>query len=93
MWLATESELMPALVALPLTSVTGLPKSLPSIRNCTVPLGVPEPGALAATLAVKVTVCPGSDVVAEGTKLVVVLSWLTAWVSVPSLAPKLAAPL
>ena len=34
---------MAALVALPLTSVTGLPKSLPSIRNCTVPVGVPEP--------------------------------------------------
>ena len=57
MWLATESELMASLVALPSTSGTGLPKSVPSIRNCTVPAGVPEP-VVGATVAVKVTDWP-----------------------------------
>ena len=35
-----------------------LPKFVPSIWNCTVPVGVPEPGGLAATVAVKVTDWP-----------------------------------
>jgi hypothetical protein len=45
-------------VAEPEANVTGEPKALPSIENCTVPLGVPTPGATAATVAVKLTACP-----------------------------------
>ena len=50
-------EVLPE-VAEPATSVTGDPKLLPSTENCTVPLGVPAPGAMAATVAVKLTACP-----------------------------------
>jgi len=49
--------IVPEVATLP-ASVTGVPKLLPSIANCTVPLGVPFPGASAVTLAVKLTVCP-----------------------------------
>ncbi len=34
---------------------TGLPALMPSIWNCTVPLGVPAPGAPMLIVAVKVT--------------------------------------
>jgi hypothetical protein len=47
-------EMLPD-VAQPETSVTGEPKALPSILNCTVPVGVPVP---AVTLAVKLTAWP-----------------------------------
>jgi hypothetical protein len=50
-------EMVPE-VAEPETSVTGEPKLLPSIANCAVPVGVPDPGATAATLAVKLTTWP-----------------------------------
>ena len=49
---------MGSLRAVPETSVMGAPKSEPSIRNWTVPVGVPEPGESAATVAVKVSVSP-----------------------------------
>ena len=46
---------MAVLVALPLTRATGLPKLLPSLWNCTVPVGVP---LVEVTLVVKVTAWP-----------------------------------
>ena len=41
----------------PLTSVTGLPKLMPSTSNCTVPAGLPCPDA-AVTVAVNVSGSP-----------------------------------
>ena len=46
---------------------------VPSL-NVTVPVGVPEPGEAAATVAVKVTDCPTTDGFEEEPKLVVVLA-------------------
>ena len=80
--------------AVPPESVT-LPRSSPVVvsKKSTLPVGVPEPGALAVTVAVKVTAWPKLDVLADGTTLVVVLSLLTVWVSVPVLARKMVFPL
>ncbi|MDE3229382.1 MAG: hypothetical protein KGO05_05845 [Chloroflexota bacterium] len=81
-----------AVVAPPLVvTLTGLP-ALPSITNCTVPVGVPAPGAVTLTVAVKVTVWPNDEGLAEEVRAVVVLAWLTVWVSVPALPVKLASP-
>ena len=52
---------------------------LPSITNWTVPVGVPDPGGPAVTVAVKVTVCPLPDGLADDTTLVVVPSLFTVW--------------
>jgi hypothetical protein len=42
--------------------------------NCTVPLGVPDPGAVALTVAVNVTGCPNTDGFEREVTDVVVLS-------------------
>jgi hypothetical protein len=50
-----------------------------SLRNCTVPVGVPDPGLSTVTVAVNVTASPS---LAEGlleVRLVVVLAALTVW--------------
>src|SRR5437773_1390824 len=57
-WLPVASEDMAPLVAAPPDKLTGRPKSAPSILNCTVPVGVPDPGAVALTVAVNVTDWP-----------------------------------
>src|SRR2546429_683543 len=44
-----------------LARVTGLPNADPSTKNCTVPVGVPAPGATGATLAVKLTGRPHDE--------------------------------
>ena len=49
---------------------------VPSMK-VTEPVGVPLPGALALTVAVKVTDRPKSDGLAEETTVVFVVSWLT----------------
>ena len=41
-----------------LLTLTAPPALLPSMVNCTVPVGVPAPGAVTAMVAVKVTFCP-----------------------------------
>jgi hypothetical protein len=50
-------EMLPE-VAKPDDNVTGEPNALPSMLNCTVPAGVPDPGEAAVTFAVKLTDCP-----------------------------------
>ena len=45
-------------VAVPLFKVAGAPRLLVPSLNCTVPVGVPEPGITAETVAVNVTGCP-----------------------------------
>ena len=71
---------MAALVALPLVSVTGLPKGEPSIENWTVPVRVPAPGDTAFTVAVKVTDWPNTEGLTDEVTVVVVLAGLTVWV-------------
>jgi hypothetical protein len=62
--------------------------------NCTEPLGVPAPGAVALTVAVKVTDCPKTDGFAEEPTAVVVFALLTVWVRGGDVLPvKLPPPL
>ena len=61
----------------------------------TVPVGVPEPGVAADTVAVNVTTCPKADGLLVELTVVVLESWLTTCgdVSVPELILKLLSPL
>ena len=66
----------------------------PPSWKVTVPVGVPEPGGLAVTVAVKVTLWPATEGLTEELSAVVVASWLMVWVSVAEvLVRKLASPL
>src|SRR3954463_5126245 len=55
----------------------GAPKFEPSITNCTVPVGVPVPGAITEIVAVNVTFCDGLDGLADEVTPVVVLALAT----------------
>jgi len=60
----------------------------------TVPVGVPVPGAVAVTVAVKVTDCPKTEGLTEELTAVVVLALLTVCVKLDeALALKLPSPL
>src|SRR5438128_11788015 len=60
----------------------------------TVPVGVPVPGAVAVTVAVKVTDWPETEGLTEEATAVVVLAALTAWVKFGEVLPlELASPL
>ena len=48
-----------------------------------VPVGVPEPGELDTTVAVKVTFCPVTEGFTDEVIVVVVVSWFTVWMQVP----------
>ena len=90
----TASELVPPLVALPPLNDTGLPKFEPSILNCTVPLGVPAPGAVAPTVTVKLTFCPKTDGVSDELTMLAVLALFTVCVkSADVLVRKFPSPL
>jgi hypothetical protein len=52
----------------------------PPSRKSTVPVLVPDAGAVAVTVAVKVTLCPDTEGLAEEVTTVVVLPLLTVWV-------------
>ena len=66
---------------------------VPSLK-VTLPVGVPLPGDVALTVAVKVTLCPNTDGLAEEATRVVVLALLTVCVKVDeALALKLPSPL
>src|SRR5439155_21134157 len=67
-------------VAVPELSATGA-CGVPSMVKVTVPLGVPEPGETALTVAVNVTVWPETDGLAEETTVVALLALLTVWVN------------
>ena len=45
----------------PLFTVTGAPRLVVPSLNCTVPVGVPEPGGTTETVAVKVTGWPNTE--------------------------------
>ncbi len=87
-----------AKLAVPVDSAT--PPGVRSVlvlvsKKSTVPVGVPEPGALAVTVAVKVTVCPTLATPGEAPAAVVVPSLLTTWLMdvEAELALKLPSPL
>jgi hypothetical protein len=62
--------------------------------NVTVPVAVPDPGALAVTVAVKVTTWPLDDGLGDDVRVVVVPSLLTVWVmAAEELLLKLLSPL
>src|SRR2546427_218843 len=63
---------MASLVAVAPDNVAGAPKSDPSILNWTVPVAVPDPGATALTVAVKVADWPTTVGFAEAVSAVVV---------------------
>jgi len=67
------------LVATPFTSETlgGCWRSAPSTRKRTVPVGVPPPGAVAATVAVNVTPCATTDGFTDDDNVVVVAAAFT----------------
>ena len=79
---------MAAEVAEPADSVTEPREVVPS-KNSTVPAGVPVPGEVTATVAVKVTDCPKSEGFTEDVNVVVVGAGTTVatWTAVPLLAP------
>ena len=92
-WSPTESEFIEALTALPPDSATAPPKVAPSIKNCTVPLGVPPP-VCGETVAVKVIDCPAT----LGLPLVVTTDVVSALLTVcvmfeATLALKMLSPL
>jgi len=74
-------------VAMPPTPTVPVPRLVAPSKNVTVPDGLPAPGAIAATVAVKVTDCPNTDGFGAEVTLVVVLALLTTWLTVPELLP------
>jgi hypothetical protein len=76
-----EAVLKDAVVTPPaLFTPTGLPALLPSIVNCTMPVGVPLPGAVTVTVALKVTLWPDTDGLTEPLTAVLVAALFTIWV-------------
>ena len=54
-----------------------LPSVVAPSRKFTVPAGVPAPGAVTVTVAVKVTLCPKTDGFADDVTIVVVVAFAT----------------
>jgi hypothetical protein len=91
-WPATESKEV-AKVACPPESVFVLSAVAPSLK-ITVPVGVPDPGTVALTVAVNVTDWPKTDGFAEDVAAIVLLALLTTCVKVGEvLVLKLVSPL
>jgi hypothetical protein len=79
-------------LAVPELKVAVARAALPS-RNVTLPVGVPEPGATALTVAVNVTSCRNTDGFADETTTVDELALFTVWViAADVLALKLVSP-
>ena len=77
-------------VATPLAFKVALPScDVPSMK-VTVPVGIPAPGLTALTVAVKVTNWPTAEELADDESVVVVLAWLTIWLTIELLGPKVA---
>src|SRR6266567_1290433 len=90
----TESEEMLSLAALLPDKVTGAPKLEPSTLNCTVPVGVPAPGATALTVFVKITAWPNTEGLVEEASDDVASAWFTVCVRTEEvLVLKLPSPL
>ena len=90
-WLATLSADV-VKVAVPAVNVLAPNVVAPSLKVA-VPIGVPDPGAVAATVAVKVTDWPNAEGLAEEATAVVVFAVFTVCVSAEEvLALKLPLP-
>ena len=66
----------------PLVDSVSWPSTVEPFLNVTWPVGTPAPGAVTATVAVKVTDWPIFDGLTEEIRLVVVAALATVWVSV-----------
>jgi hypothetical protein len=78
--------------ALPLDKTTALPMLIPSTLNCTDPVGVPDPGGTALTVALNVTICPTTDGLGNAVRVVVVSASFTVCVSVQVLPSNTGSP-
>src|SRR5207244_658538 len=67
-------------MAWPLDPRVTLGWAVPSRRNVTVPVGVPAPGATAATVAVKVTAWPNTVGLGDAATVMALLPWFTVTV-------------
>ena len=82
------------LLATPFVKVTAGPKLEPFILNCTVPVGVPEPGATTLTVAVNITDWPEHEGFTEEVTAVAVFARFTVCVKLGEvLVLKVASPL
>ena len=70
-------------VAVPVADSGLVPMLIVPLRNVTVPVGVPAPGAVTVTVAVKVTGCPTADGLGDEVTIVDVLALLTTWLTAP----------
>jgi hypothetical protein len=91
---ATEEVLHVAVVPPATACALQLPIVTPSLRKFTVPVGVPAPGAVTATVAVNVTDCPNTLGFGAEPAVVVVAALLTVWLYAGDVEPmKLPSPL
>src|SRR5262249_15617740 len=75
-------------------TLTGPPALVLSTANCTVPVGVPAPEPVTATVAVKVPFWLGADGLSDDLTVVLVRALLTVWLRVLLVPPaKVASPL
>src|SRR5579871_2514798 len=84
-WLPGESAAVlndAVVVPFVVLALTGLATFVPSITNCTVPVGVPEPGVLTLTVAVKVAFWPQAAGLVDTATAVLLLAFVTVWVNV-----------
>jgi hypothetical protein len=90
---AKEAVLKEAVITPPaLLMLAGLPALLPSIRNCTVPLGIPAPGAVTLMMAVKPTLWPDAEGLTEELTNRLVVAGVTVWVREAVLLEKVGSP-
>ena len=90
-WVATASELIWRVVVPPLR--VPLPSVVATDVKVRVPVGVPEPGAFAVALAVKVTAWPKTEGLLLELSIVVVGAWLpTCCSALDALLTKLPSP-
>jgi hypothetical protein len=81
-----------AVVTPALVATVPVPIKVAPSEKVTVPLGVPEPGALMLTVAVNVTSSPLTEELGLPVTVVVVAAWLTVWAVEPELPAMLLSP-
>jgi hypothetical protein len=79
-WLPPARVLV-VMVAVPVEPRGTLPSVAPPSEKVTVPVGVPAPGEVTLTVAMKVTACPSNEVGLEEVRVVLVPAWFTTWVT------------
>jgi hypothetical protein len=79
--LSATGRLVVSSVATPPVSVWGVPSAVVPLKNWTVPVGVPVPGLVAATDAVRVTFCPTTGEIGKTVTVVVLNACVTGTVT------------